>query len=142
MKIFPKLHWFAALLLCATIAIAQVQVPWADVVDKPTSITDLSGVNTTAFGRATLSLTDAAAGRAYFGLGNLIGTAPNQVPLNQFLGGLAYQSPEGFVIKPQASVNPGGLRDMVWQLTNDTTLVVKVRGTDGIVRTATITLAP
>jgi hypothetical protein len=70
-----------------------------------------------------------------------IGTAPNEIPLNQYLGELAYMNAEAVVIQPQASVTPNGIGDMVFQLTDDTTLVVKVRGSDGTVRSATLTLA-
>jgi acetyltransferase-like isoleucine patch superfamily enzyme len=45
------------------------------------------------------------------------------------------------VINPVASAAPVGIGDMVFELTNDTTLVVKVKGSDGTVRSATLTLA-
>lgn len=70
-----------------------------------------------------------------------VGTEPNQVPLNQYLGGLAYMSSKQLVIQPQAQVTPAGVGDMVFQLTGDTALVIKVKGSDGTVRTATLTLA-
>jgi hypothetical protein len=70
-----------------------------------------------------------------------IGTAPNEIPLNQYLGGMAYMDPESVVIRPQADANPATVRGMVFQLTNDTTLVIKVRGVDGVVRSTTLTLA-
>jgi hypothetical protein len=54
---------------------------------------------------------------------------------------MAYMNAEAVVIQPQASVDPNGIGDMVFQLTNDTTLVVKVKGSDGTVRSATLTLA-
>lgn len=69
-----------------------------------------------------------------------IGTAPNEIPLNQHLGGMAYQSPDSVVIRPPASANPQQIGSMVFQLTNDTTLVVKVKGSDGTVRSNTLTL--
>ena len=72
---------------------------------------------------------------------NLIGTAPNQIPTNGQLGKMAFQDPQQVVLKPQASVTPVGIGDMVFQLTNDTTLVVKVKGSDGTVRSNTLTLA-
>ena len=72
---------------------------------------------------------------------NLIGTAPNQIPTNGQLGKMAFQDPQQVVLKPQASVTPVGIGDMVFQLTNDTTLVVKVKGSDGTVRSSTLTLA-
>ena len=70
-----------------------------------------------------------------------VGTDPNQVPLNQYLGGMAYQNPESVVISPQASVTPTELGDTVFQLTNNTTLTVKVKGLDGTVRSVALTLA-
>ena len=72
---------------------------------------------------------------------NLIGTAPNQIPTNGQLGKMAFQDPQQVVLKPQASVTPVGIGDMVFQLTNDTTLVIKVKGSDGTVRSNTLTLA-
>lgn len=70
-----------------------------------------------------------------------VGSAPNEVPLNGYLGSMAFQSAEATVLKPQASAVPAGIGDMIFQLTNDTTLVVKVKGSDGTVRSATLTLA-
>ena len=68
------------------------------------------------------------------------GTGQNQVPRNGDLGGMAFQNPEAVVLKPQASVTPLQIGDMCFQLTNDTTLVVKVKGRDGTVRSSTLTL--
>jgi sugar lactone lactonase YvrE len=70
-----------------------------------------------------------------------IGTAANEIPLNQYLGDMAYMNSEAVVIQPQASVTPNGIGDMVFQLTSDTSLVIKVKGSDGTVRSATLTLA-
>lgn len=70
-----------------------------------------------------------------------IGTAPNEIPLNQYLGEMAYMNADQIVIHPVASVAPIGIGDMVFQLTNDTTLVIKVKGSDGVVRSNTLTLA-
>jgi sugar lactone lactonase YvrE len=70
-----------------------------------------------------------------------IGTAPNEIPLNQYLGEMAYMNSDQVVINPVASATPVGIGDMVFQLTNDTTLVVKVKGSDGTVRSVTLTLA-
>jgi hypothetical protein len=70
-----------------------------------------------------------------------IGTAPNEIPLTQYLGELAYMNAEAVVIQPQAFVTPNGIGDMVFQLTSNTSLVIKVKGSDGTVRSATLTLA-
>lgn len=70
-----------------------------------------------------------------------VGTEPNQVPLNQNLGEIAFQDKNQFTIAPQANVNPHIVGEMLFQLTNDTTLVIKVKGSDGVIRSSTITLA-
>ena len=70
-----------------------------------------------------------------------IGTAPNEIPLNQYLGNLAFQDSNGVVLNPVALAVPSGIGDMVFQLTNDTTLVIKVKGSDGTVRSVALTLA-
>lgn len=71
----------------------------------------------------------------------LIGTDPDQAPANQMLGELAYVNPEQLVLRPPASVTPQKAGALVIQLTNDTTLVIKVKGLDGVVRSTTLTLA-
>ena len=71
----------------------------------------------------------------------LIGSNPNQVSRNRDLGTLAFQDTDGLVINPTATAVPTGIGDMVFQLTNDTTLLVKVKGSDGTVRSVTLTLA-
>jgi hypothetical protein len=70
-----------------------------------------------------------------------IGTAPNQIPLNQYLGNVAFMSSNQLVINPAATAVPAGIGDMVFELASNTSLVVKVRGSDGTVRSATLTLA-
>lgn len=72
---------------------------------------------------------------------NLIGTAPNQVPVNGLLGKMAFQDPEQVVVKPQASITPINIGDMVFQLTSNTSLTIKVKGSDGTVRSVALTLA-
>lgn len=44
-------------------------------------------------------------------------------------------------LKPSTSVTPGNNGDMTFELTSDTQLKIKVRGSDGVVRSATLTLA-
>lgn len=72
---------------------------------------------------------------------SLIGNKPNQVPTNADLGRMAFQDPASVVLEPPASANPVRNGDMVFQLTNNTTLVIKVRGSDGTIRSTTLTLA-
>lgn len=71
----------------------------------------------------------------------LIGTAANQVPVNGMLGRLAFQNPDTFVFEPPATVNPARVGSMVFQLTSNTILTVKVMGSDGVIRSAALTLA-
>lgn len=70
-----------------------------------------------------------------------IGTDPNQLPLNQYLGTMAFQNASAVVIKPQASEVPSGIGDMVFELTSNASLTIKVKGSDGTVRSAVLTLA-
>lgn len=72
---------------------------------------------------------------------NLVGTQPNQLPANEHLGGMAFQSPEAVSLKPQASAVPQEIGDLVVQATSNTSLTFKLKGTDGTVRTGSITLA-
>lgn len=70
-----------------------------------------------------------------------VGTGAGQIPLNQYLGGMAYQNPESVVIQPAASATPHQVGAMVFELTSNTALVIKVKGSDGTVRSVTLTLA-
>ena len=70
-----------------------------------------------------------------------IGTGPDEIPLNQHLGDMAFQNANALVVKPSASATPQQVGSMVFQLTDNTTLLVKVKGSDGTVRSATLTLA-
>lgn len=70
-----------------------------------------------------------------------VGTLPNQVPLNQYLGRMSLQNPEAVVIRPSASANPNNISDMVFELTSNTSLKIKVKGSDGTVRSVAFTLA-
>jgi hypothetical protein len=70
-----------------------------------------------------------------------IGTNPNQIPLNQYLGNTAFMNNDQLVINPAASATPNGIGDMVFQLTSNTSLEIKVKGSDGTVRSVALTLA-
>ena len=75
-------------------------------------------------------------------MANLIGTGAEQVPVNGMLGTAAYRDAKEFVgSRPQASVTPVNNGDMTFQLTSNTSLAIKVKGSDGVVRSATLTLA-
>lgn len=69
-----------------------------------------------------------------------VGTAAGNIPLNGYLGDMAFQDSRALVLRPPESATPHQLGSMVFQLTNNTTLVVKVKGSDGVVRSATLTL--
>lgn len=112
-----------------------------------TAVTDETGTGSLVFGTAptitggTINATTLQEGSVAAVVQTDIGTAPNEIPLNQYLGELAYMNAESLVITPPASVDPNGIGDMVFQLTSDTSLVVKVKGSDGTVRSTTLTLA-
>ena len=44
-------------------------------------------------------------------------------------------------VQVSSSHNPGNVGELVFEATNDTTLKVKVKGSDGVVRSATLTLS-
>lgn len=69
------------------------------------------------------------------------GTGFDRVPMGWALGDMASQSSDGIILRPQASATPHLIGDAVFQLTSDTTLAIKVRGSDGVVRSGTVTLA-
>ena len=71
----------------------------------------------------------------------LVGDNLNQVPRNRDLGEYAYLDTNQFTASLSASAAPAEPGSMVFQLTDNTTLVVKVMGSDGTVRSATLTLA-
>lgn len=70
-----------------------------------------------------------------------IGRGVDQVPTNGMLGRMAHQSPEAVVIKPASSAVPAEIGDMILQLTSNTSLTIKVKGSDGVVRSVSLTLA-
>jgi hypothetical protein len=72
---------------------------------------------------------------------NLYGTRPDNLPSAGQLGRLAFQDPEALVLEPAASATPSRPGEMVFQLTSNTALAVKVMGSDGVVRSATLTLS-
>ncbi len=74
-------------------------------------------------------------------MSNLIGKSPNQVPVNGLLGRMAFQDPSALVIEPTASATPTQPGNMVFQLTSNSSLVIKVMGSDGVIRSNTLTLA-
>ncbi len=57
------------------------------------------------------------------------------------LGELATQNKNAVVVAPQISATPVSNGEMVFQLTSNTSLAIKVKGSDGVVRQATLTLA-
>jgi len=71
----------------------------------------------------------------------LIGGGLNELPTGAALGRMAAQDPKAVVLEPQPSTTPHGIGEMVFQLTSNTSLVIKVRGSDGTVRSVTLTLA-
>lgn len=70
-----------------------------------------------------------------------IGNDPNDLSLNYQLGDLAFQNSTGLVLSPPASAAPAGIGQMVFELTSNTSLTIKVKGSDGTVRSVALTLA-
>ena len=119
--------------LPSTDSFAKADVGLSDVdntsdANKPVSAATQTALNLKANVSTTVEKTD-------------IGTGPDEIPLNQHLGDMAFQNANALVIKPAASATPQQPGDLAFQLTNNTTLVVKVKGSDGTVRSTTLTLA-
>jgi hypothetical protein len=68
-----------------------------------------------------------------------VGTASNQVPLNQNLGALAFLDTVPSITP--ASTDPTNNKDINFQYVSDTSIKIRMRGTDGVVRSTTLTLA-
>ena len=72
-------------------------------------------------------------------VGNEIGTGPDNVPLNQFLGQQAFVDEVG-TVRPSAS-DPQADRDINFEYVSDTSIKIRMRGDDGTVRSTTLTLS-
>jgi hypothetical protein len=68
-----------------------------------------------------------------------IGTDPNQVPLNGLLGTMAFQDQVSFL--RAASTAPTNNLDINFEYVSDTSIKIRMRGSDGTVRSTTLTLA-
>ena len=68
-----------------------------------------------------------------------VGTDPNQVPLNQFLGQLAFMDQVGDI--PTASSPPQDNLSINFEYVSNTSIKIRMRGTDGVVRSVTLTLS-
>ena len=68
-----------------------------------------------------------------------VGTDPQQIPLNQFLGKQAFVDEVGTVI-PSAS-DPQRNKDINFEYVSDTSIKIRMRGADGTVRSTTLTLS-
>lgn len=110
------------------------KLTWANV--KTALRTWIEGLTFTTLGANTVTVAGSTALNAAD-----VGSTPERIPAVSLLGAMAFQDPAGVVLRPQASVAPAMVGDMVFQLSNDTTLVIKVRGSDGVVRMTTLTLA-
>lgn len=108
---------------------------WASITNKPTTVAGygITDVYTKAYVDSIQVAPD------HLNIED-VGVDPNQIPLNQFLGDLAYQTSRSLVLNPAASVRPHESGNMVFELTSDTTLKIKVKGSDGITRYVQFTL--
>jgi hypothetical protein len=68
-----------------------------------------------------------------------IGFAPNQIPLNQYLGKIAFLDEIESLIP--ASHPPVRNLDINFEYVSNTSIKIRMRGTDGVVRSVTLTLA-
>jgi hypothetical protein len=68
-----------------------------------------------------------------------VGTDPNQIPLNQNLGTLAFQDQVGVI--QAASTAPTNNLDINFEYVSNTSIKIRMRGSDGTVRSTTLTLS-
>ena len=71
----------------------------------------------------------------------LLGNNPDQVPASGSLGNMASQNAEGVIIRPQTGALPNMPGDMIWTRVSDTSVLIKLMGLDGTVRSSTLTFA-
>ena len=67
-----------------------------------------------------------------------IGTSADKIPANGLLGKQAFLDTARITTEPKT---PHEIGQLVFELVDDTTLAVKVKGKDGVVRSTTLTLA-
>ena len=72
-------------------------------------------------------------------IGGEIGTDPDDIPLNQYLGNQAFVDEVGTVV-PSAS-DPQSNKDINFEYVSDTSIKIRMRGADGTVRSTTLTLS-
>lgn len=106
---------------------------------------DQFGISTGGTGRVTIDATTAPlkelSGSTFYPVATSvdIGSAPNQLSLNFMLGRLAFMS-ELHNLRP-ASTAPAANLDINFEYVSDTSIKVRMRGADGTVRSATLTLS-
>jgi hypothetical protein len=76
-------------------------------------------------------------------MANFIGTGADQVPVNGMLGTAAYRDADEFLhaILLASETPPTVARQVTLEATNNTTITIKMMGSDGVVRSTTLTLA-
>lgn len=74
-------------------------------------------------------------------MSNLAGTNPDQLPAAGDLGGMAFQDPEAVVLCPASAATPQSPGDVVFEYAGGTALVIKAKGSDGVVRSVSLVLS-
>jgi hypothetical protein len=99
------------------------------------------GMNIGLYGNAVNGATNYA---LYMSAGDIFSAAAQTWTLGGKLTitGADIQTSGNLTIKPGSAVTPVNLGEMTFQATSNTTVTIKLKGSDGIVRTADITLAP
>ena len=72
-------------------------------------------------------------------VGGDIGTAPENIPINQYLGRQAFVDEVG-TVRPSASV-PQQTKDINFEYVSDTSIKIRMKGADGTIRSTTLTLS-
>ena len=98
-----------------------------------------SSATVTNSGTSSAAVFDFSIPQGAAGVGADIGTDPDQIPLNQYLGKQAFVDEVGTVI-PSAST-PQRNKDINFEYVSDTSIKIRMRGADGTVRSTTLTLS-
>jgi len=156
-NLLPSYSSNAGKVLAVNVGGTDVEWISAGGVGTVTSITagtGLSGGTITSTG--TIALADTAVSAGSYGSASQVGTftvdaqgrltAASNTNISiantavSGLGTMSTQNSSAVTIQPAASATPTNNGDMVFELTDNTTLTIKVKGSDGTVRVVALTL--